>query len=523
MKKMCTIMLALLLVLTSFNGTALAANPVQPPERDFRWQDNGDGTVTITDYTGSAKDIIIPNRLGGKPVTVIGNWAFEDNQLTSVEIPSSVTTIGTWAFKNNQLKSVVIPSSVKTIGSSAFADNQLTSVTIPDSVTYISSSSFRYNKLKDVTIKNATATIGSNAFADNQENPSDLTIYGHSPSTAEDHANQNGYTFVDLRAPATFSADMTEPTNQNVTVTINYPANAAVKQYKINSGSWQNYTGPVVMMDNGTIYARSQSADGIWSKESSYTVSNIDRVPPDPPTITPDTTSPTTDIVTLTIYYPADATIKEYKIGQEGDWHLYTEPVPVASNTIVYARATDAAGNTSVSQYEVKNIITFKPATPDINFDGNTVTITTTDNPDTVILYYRVNGGDWEEYSGPFTLPAGTYTIEAKAKAVDENGVESDTSFIENVNITEPTNPAGPDEDQGEPPNGDDSGNGDGSGNGDESDEGSQDSDPATITLPAGFHKYKKTVYILLPSPLKDKNVKELVPANYRDIADRWN
>ncbi|MDY3480686.1 leucine-rich repeat protein, partial [Riemerella anatipestifer] len=40
--------------------------------------------------------LIIPNS-----VTHIGDWAFRDNQLTSVEIPNSVTHIGNGAFRDN--------------------------------------------------------------------------------------------------------------------------------------------------------------------------------------------------------------------------------------------------------------------------------------------------------------------------------------------------------------------------------------------------------------------------------------
>ena len=59
-----------------------------------------DGEATITDYTGSATDLTIPNTLGGYPVTTIGYHAFYwcDNGPTSVTIPDSVTTIGDSAF-----------------------------------------------------------------------------------------------------------------------------------------------------------------------------------------------------------------------------------------------------------------------------------------------------------------------------------------------------------------------------------------------------------------------------------------
>jgi hypothetical protein len=66
-----------------------------------------DGIGTITDYSGDSSacsnSIIIPAEIGGIPVTGIGAWAFRNNELTSVTIPSSVTSIGAWAFRNNGL------------------------------------------------------------------------------------------------------------------------------------------------------------------------------------------------------------------------------------------------------------------------------------------------------------------------------------------------------------------------------------------------------------------------------------
>ena len=182
MKKMCIVMLVLLLVLTLFSGMAFAATPVLLTEGDLTWSDNGDGTVTITGYTGTATDIIIPDTLDGKSVTVIGDYAFDRKGLMSVVIPDSVTTIGDYAFRGNQLTSVTIPDSVTTIGIHAFRDNQLTSVTIPDSVMTISNSAFYRNQLTSVTIPDSVTTIGYGAFGSNQLTsvviPSSVTTIG---------------------------------------------------------------------------------------------------------------------------------------------------------------------------------------------------------------------------------------------------------------------------------------------------------------------------------------------------------
>ena len=68
------------------------------------------------------KDLVIPVKLGGKPVAVIGANALSGcSDLTSVTIPSTVTTIEAGAFSScTKLRSVKIPDAVTGIGESAF-------------------------------------------------------------------------------------------------------------------------------------------------------------------------------------------------------------------------------------------------------------------------------------------------------------------------------------------------------------------------------------------------------------------
>ena len=93
----------------------------QPPV-SYAYEDNGDGTVTLTGAEGVSGNLIIPGSIDGKLVTSIGGQAFEYcHGLTSVTIPEGVTNIGNYAFAwCGGLKSVTISSSVTSIGYGPF-------------------------------------------------------------------------------------------------------------------------------------------------------------------------------------------------------------------------------------------------------------------------------------------------------------------------------------------------------------------------------------------------------------------
>jgi hypothetical protein len=159
----------------------------------FEWNEN-DGGIAIRGYVGLGGDIVIPDTINGKPVTVIGNnilaWpgpkrenitsitfpnsvhTIKDNSFgfifTTVVLPSSLVTIGKGVFQSNYLSNIIIPNGVKTIGERAFDSNKLTTVNIPGSVNVIGSYAFSRNQLTSVTISNGVTTIGSHAFAENK-------------------------------------------------------------------------------------------------------------------------------------------------------------------------------------------------------------------------------------------------------------------------------------------------------------------------------------------------------------------
>ena len=138
-------------------------------ENGFEYTVTGD-EATITGYTGSAKNLVIPSELGGKPVTEIGRFAFAHcDSLTEVTIPEGVTSIGDSAFRNcSSLTEVTIPKSVTSIKAGAFAYcSSLTKVIIPEGMTSIGGGVFgACSSLTEVTIPKSVTSIGNAAFDD---------------------------------------------------------------------------------------------------------------------------------------------------------------------------------------------------------------------------------------------------------------------------------------------------------------------------------------------------------------------
>ena len=66
-------------------------------ENGFEYTVTGD-EATITGYTGSAKNIVIPSELGSKPVTAIADKAFYEYKTLNIYIPKTIKTIGEDAF-----------------------------------------------------------------------------------------------------------------------------------------------------------------------------------------------------------------------------------------------------------------------------------------------------------------------------------------------------------------------------------------------------------------------------------------
>lgn len=136
---------------------------------DFEYTDV-DGGVSITKYTGSDTDVVIPSTIGGKDVKTIGQAAFAGSKtLVSVVIPDGVTEIGQYAFSAcSKLKSVTMSNTLIKIGDYSFNEcTNLVGIGIPSSVTTIGNRAFTgCTRLRNVELPSNLETLGEYAFYD---------------------------------------------------------------------------------------------------------------------------------------------------------------------------------------------------------------------------------------------------------------------------------------------------------------------------------------------------------------------
>ena len=133
---------------------------------DFLYETENGG-VTITGYTGSASDVVIPRTINGQPVVAVGRVAFIRKRLTSVTLPDTVTVIGNMAFSYNRLTELTLPDSVTTVEYGAFSNNRISNLSLPDSLTSIGMRAFAENRLKNIILPDSLVYIGDMSFSNN--------------------------------------------------------------------------------------------------------------------------------------------------------------------------------------------------------------------------------------------------------------------------------------------------------------------------------------------------------------------
>ena len=188
MKKVSLILTAAVLLVTV--GAALSSCSSVSDSAGLAYIEEN-GSITITGM-GSCDDTVlrIPKKIGETPVTAIASCAFEDADITGVNIPDSVTSLGEDAFEGCEkltraalpgsltripdncfknctaLKTLALENGVVTIGRSAFENcPSLTSLFVPSSVTELEKRAFaECRSLACAEFDKGVRTVGDEAF-----------------------------------------------------------------------------------------------------------------------------------------------------------------------------------------------------------------------------------------------------------------------------------------------------------------------------------------------------------------------
>lgn len=161
------------------------------PASDFEYTVGADG-VTITKYIGTDTDVVIPEKIEGKDVTVIERDVFSysyNSKVVSVDMPDTVKVIEDGVFMHNKalttvrlsnslveiggsafdgctnLSTIQLPATLTKIGMRAFADcTSLKQIKIPKSVTEWQSESFALSGLETIELEEGLTVLGETAF-----------------------------------------------------------------------------------------------------------------------------------------------------------------------------------------------------------------------------------------------------------------------------------------------------------------------------------------------------------------------
>lgn len=138
-------------------------------QRDWKYKTLPDGTVEIMKYSGRESEVTVPDRLGGKKVTRLGDYCFFQNKnLVRVTLTEGISSIGGYCFaENTNLARINIPGGVSSIEDYCFQnDENLLEIFLPESLVGIGQGAFGdCIGLSEISIPENVTKIGERVFS----------------------------------------------------------------------------------------------------------------------------------------------------------------------------------------------------------------------------------------------------------------------------------------------------------------------------------------------------------------------
>ena len=343
------------------------------------------GTSSFANCT-SLTSAVMPASLTDIPAEIF----YQDKQLVDITLPTAFVTIGNRAFAQTAITTMQLPATVKELGESAFnACRQLTNMVIPESVTELSTSLFEgcsvltsvslpatlvkidnrsfYNctSLESVVLPASLKTIGAGAFNSCSKLMSVYSL-ATTPGTIEGNPDSwYGYdkdAFYDIKLTATL-----------------YVPETAVDAYK-EKARWQEFHNIV----GSTLLPCQQPTFEL--ADFKLTMKSLTEG--------------------AMIYYTNDNSTPD------ANAIPYTAPITLAHNdTILAVAIKDGMAASPIAQYEKKD---YKVAVPVATMSDDFVLTITCETPDVeglpeTTIYYkeRTSDGYWGDYYGGWKLYEG--------------------------------------------------------------------------------------------------------------------
>ena len=178
---------------TNINLSA-KGNVYKVSDKCYETSNNGDGTVTITDYDKSCgSEVNIPATIRGKTVTKIGATSFISKNIKTIIFPNTITSIENKACTSNEITDLEIPSSVTYIGPYAFRHNKIKNLTLHEGLKSIGVDAFQNNYISDINIPSSVNYLGGGTFVANSATGDNAYIYGKNDDGSIDYTHLDSY------------------------------------------------------------------------------------------------------------------------------------------------------------------------------------------------------------------------------------------------------------------------------------------------------------------------------------------
>jgi len=311
--------------------------------------------------------------------------------------------------------------------------------------------------------------------------PTGLTVEARARATSAAYADSTnasatiGLTAIQLRTPTIrpSAQDFVAGSVETISVTLTNPnATGSTLQYRLNNGSWQNYSSAFNVTRSSyasglTVEACARTASPAYAdSDIAASVIGLATVQLRTPSISPSATNfaaGSVETISVTVTNPnATGSALEYRLNGSS-WQAYTTAFNVTRTAFpsgvsveARARSTSAAYTNSDIALSAIGLSAVPLRTPTIgtsaaNFMAGsveTISVTVT-NPNATgsILQYRINTGSWQTYSSAFNVTRSSYasglTVEARAlttsSAFTTSGTASASIGLTAVQLLAPT------------------------------------------------------------------------------------